>query len=146
MRRSRFGAAYALWLTSSGEILSLRKPERRANPMRGRQAPFELPKSGVARFDLRSLPPIGRGTVARLCANGLRLCDSAEFYLRVALHAAAGRGSKPRYRRRAASRRSVTSRTAPTHSSWPSSWRFTRAKSLIHFNRPSGICSRISQS
>jgi inward rectifier potassium channel len=34
------------------EMIS-RKPERRANPMRGRQASFELLKSGVVRFDLR---------------------------------------------------------------------------------------------
>jgi inward rectifier potassium channel len=33
--------------------MSSRRPERRANPMRGRQAPFELLKSGVTRFDLR---------------------------------------------------------------------------------------------
>jgi inward rectifier potassium channel len=33
--------------------MSSRRSERRANPMRGRQAPFELRKSGVARFDLR---------------------------------------------------------------------------------------------
>jgi inward rectifier potassium channel len=33
--------------------MSSRRPVRRANPMRGRQAPFELLKSGVARFDLR---------------------------------------------------------------------------------------------
>jgi inward rectifier potassium channel len=33
--------------------MSSRRPERRANPMRGRQAPFELLKRGVARFDLR---------------------------------------------------------------------------------------------